>query len=343
MGFSVRTKKKQLSDPAFLKRVKDTIKQYGMIAKGDRVLVAVSGGPDSVCLLKALHDLARKLDIELVVANMDHCLRGKESEKDSMFVRELAEDMALPFVHKKINVKSAGKKGASVEEKAREKRYEFFKEGAVAERCGVIATGHSMDDQAETVLMRVIYGSSLSGLAGIHPVRFEKGLKIIRPLIRVSRREILGFLGKSAPGYVEDSSNRDMRFLRNSVREEVLPFLEKYNPRLKRSLANLSDALREDLAFLEAEKERTMKKHVREKQARVDIRDLILQPKAVRREVFKELFARSGGNVKKLTYRHWMDMDHFLRAAVKNRSLDLPGNVSVTKRDGELFFRKRAA
>ena len=331
-------KRKSLTGAAFLKRVKDTIKHYDMLAEGDRVLVAVSGGADSVCLLKALVDLRRQLGIDLVVANMDHCLRGSQSESDSRFVMELAAALELECRHKKVRVAEGGAAGASLEEKAREKRYAFLKQAAAKSGCNVIATGHTMDDQAETVLLRVIYGSSLAGISGIYPVRQEGAFRLARPLIRTTRRDILDFLKGARQGYVEDPSNKDLKFLRNSVRHRILPFLEKYNPSLKRSLANLADALREDFIFLDAERKKALGKH--QGSGSVEMKDIILQPKAVRKEVLKELFRRAGGNVKKLTHRHWMDMDYFIRSAEKGRSLDLPGGIRLSKRDGSVIFEK---
>jgi tRNA(Ile)-lysidine synthase len=333
-------KKKTISKSTFLKRIKDTIRQYDMLHEGDKVLIAVSGGADSVCLLEALVSLRKGMGIDIVVANMDHCLRGKESERDSSFVRELSSKLDLPFAYKKVNVRSAGKRGTSTEEQAREKRYAFLREAAGKNGCGVIATGHTMDDQAETVLMRVVYGASPLGLAGIPPVRDEGSCRLIRPLIRVGREEIIAFLKKGGSSFVEDSSNKNVRFLRNSLRLEVLPFLEKYNPKLKRSLVNLSDAVREDLAFLESEQRKIAGKYANS--TKVAIKDMILQPKALRKQVFKALFKRAGGNVKKLTYRHWMDMDQFLRTADKGKSLDFPGDIRVTKKRDELVFGRRS-
>jgi len=336
------SKKKQLSYHAFLKRVADTIEQYDMLHKGDKVLVAVSGGADSVCLLKALLDMRDKLGISVAAANMDHGLRGKESAKDSRFVKTLAEKLGVKLFHKKVAAASGPGKGKSVEERAREKRYDFLVKAAASHGCNVIATGHTMDDQAETVLMKVIYGASISGITGIPPVRQEKTLRIVRPLIRVERKDVLVFLEKAGMGHVEDSSNLDLKFQRNRIRHEVIPRLEKYNPKLKRTLTNLADTLREDLLFLDGLKKRSAAGRGARKSAGVgvSIRDLILQPKTLRKEIFKELFTRAGGNVKKLTYRHWIDADRFLRTAEKGRSLDLPGGVKVMKKNSELVFRR---
>jgi len=339
-------RKKNLSRSAFLKRVNDTIKHYDMLHPGDKVLVAVSGGADSVCLLKALFDMRKKLGIDIVVGTLDHGLRGAESKRDAAFVKKFSEKLRFVCVSRKINLKSVLKKNASLEEHAREKRYAFLSETAAANGCNVIATGHTMDDQAETVLMRVINGSSLAGITGIPPVREERGRRLVRPLIRTARRDILEFLKKEALGYAEDSSNTDMKFQRNRTRHEILPFLEKYNPRLKRSLVNLSDILREDLEFSHDQKQRTIQKYTSGSDsgafARMKLKDILLQHAVLRKELFKELFRKAGGDIKGLTYRHWMDVDYFLRTASKNMSLDLPGGVKVKRTADEIMFVKRS-
>jgi len=202
----------------------------------------------------------------------------------------------------------------------------------------VIATGHTIDDQAETVLMRVVYGSSFAGLTGIPPVREEGPLRIVRPLIRTERKDIDDFLKKMKMSHVEDVSNQDQRFVRNRLRHELLPFLEGYNPKIKRALTNLSDTLREDLAFIDRQKKGIIRKKVLTGGTTVKIKDIVLQPKTVRKEIFKDLFAEAGGNVKKLTYRHWMDMDNFVRAAGGRCVLDLPGNIRIGKKDGMVRF-----
>jgi len=335
--------KRKLSQSAFIKKVRDAVKQYDMIRPGGKVLVAVSGGPDSVCLLKALMEMRRDLDLEIVVGNLDHGIRGKESGEDSDFVRKLAEDLGLDCVHKKTSVKARRNRKKSLEECAREKRYKFLKEAAGKHNCDVIATGHTMDDQAETVLIRLITGASLKGMAGIPVVRYEEDLKIVRPLIGVEKKEVLGYLEAIGWKYRVDRTNKERKHLRNRIRHEVLPFLGNYNPRIKRALVNLSDTVREDIAFLEAEKKRVVNDYPKTRKGPVKIRtgDLILQPRALRKEVFKHLFTRAGGNVKKLTYRHWRDMDYFLRAGGKGRSLDFPGGVRVTKVRDEIEFKKR--
>ncbi|MDP8258097.1 MAG: tRNA lysidine(34) synthetase TilS [Candidatus Aadella gelida] len=333
-------KNKKVSYSAFLKNVKDTIKQYDMLEKGDRVLVGVSGGADSVCLLKALIGIKKTLGIDIVVANLDHSLRGAESAKESLFVVKLSKELGVECVSEKINVKSRGVRGMSVEEKARDARYKFFCRIAKEKRCTVIATGHTMNDQSETVIMKILYGSSISGLSGIPPVRKEKQFRIIRPLIRTGRKDIIGFLDGCGLHHIEDSSNKDMRFRRNRIRQEILPYLEKYSPRIKRLLVNLSDTLREDISFIEDAKKNVNKNKGTGKSGsgEMKVKELLSLPETVRKTVLKELFINSGGNVKKLTYRHWIDMNGLIKSSGKGKSLDLPGNVAIVKKKGKIVF-----
>jgi len=339
-------KKKVLSYSAFVKRVKDTISYHDMLQRGDRVLVAVSGGPDSVCLLKALCALRKPLGIELVVATLDHCIRGKESVKDADFVKDLSKKLGLVCVRKKIDVVKLNKNSKrSLEETAREARYGFLKEAAKKHKCGVIATGHTMDDQSETVLLRIMTGASLKGIAGIPPVRHEGSIRFIRPLIGVEKREVIDHLRDTGLRYREDRTNNETKHLRNKVRLEILPFLEKYNPKIRRALVNLSDTVREDLAFLELERGRAVKGCLDGKEAAktaaIKLKDIILQPQALKKEIFKELFKRAGGDVKKLTHRHWKDMDRSFRAGKHDVFLDLPGHIRVKKTEDQIEFIKR--
>jgi tRNA(Ile)-lysidine synthase len=325
----------------FLKNVKETIAHYGMLEKGDRVLAAVSGGADSVSLLLSLVALRRNLGIETAAANLDHGVRGNESASESVFVESLARDIEVEYIHEKLVDVSGNPDKRSLEEKLRKKRYEFFVKAAKKLGCNVIATGHNMDDQAETVVMRVIKGSSASGLGGIPPVRDEKGIRIIRPLIRTSRIDIEKFIRSSGKSNVEDSSNEDKRFLRNRVRLEVLPYLEKINPSVRMALVNIADSVREETTLSEDVRGERAGKIISRggSGSFVLLKDYLASEPVVRRQVFKMLFTHAGGSVKKLSYRHWILMDRFARTQSKARSLDFPGNVQVVKDKGKLVFR----
>ncbi|MCX5714939.1 MAG: tRNA lysidine(34) synthetase TilS, partial [Candidatus Omnitrophica bacterium] len=234
-----------------IERVLKTIRNYEMLKPGDTVLIAVSGGPDSVFLLQALAHLKIKLKLKkLVVCNLDHGIRGKESSEDSLFVKKIAEDLNLGFIHKKIDLSKKRSKDLSTEEIAREERYKFFNDAAKAVKADIVATGHTLDDQAETILMRIIKGASLKGVIGISPVREEGPLKIIRPLFELEKAEIERYLDERGREYRIDSTNSEGIYFRNVVRKDIIPYLEKYNPRLKRALCSLAEHLREDFEFI---------------------------------------------------------------------------------------------
>jgi len=229
--------------------VRAFVLERGMFAPGDRVLVAVSGGPDSVTLLHVLHRLRHDLKIVLYVAHLDHRLRGEASSKDAAFVAELASRLNLPCVLGGRQVREFVRRSkTSPEEGGRIVRYAFLEEMASRFDASKIATGHTLDDQAETVLFRLIRGSGTKGLSGIPPVR--QGL-FVRPLLGISRKEIERYLDACGQRFREDLSNRDLRFSRNRIRHQVLPDLISHNPNLLRTLGRTAEILRGEDAVLE--------------------------------------------------------------------------------------------
>ncbi len=226
-----------------LTKVKETIKKYSMLNPGDRVLVAVSGGPDSVCLLSVLHVLAKDLDLELHVAHLDHLFRGKESADEALFVSDLAKKFGIPSTIEKVDVPAyCLERGLSPQEGAREVRYDFLQRVAKTVGASQIATGHTANDQAETFLMRLIRGAGASGLSAIPPVREN----IIRPLIEATRDEVLGYLNETGLAFVTDPSNAKPVYTRNRIRMEVLPVLQRFNPRIVATLAAEAGQLRDE-------------------------------------------------------------------------------------------------
>jgi tRNA(Ile)-lysidine synthase len=221
---------------AVLERVRKTIIRYNMLPLGSRVAVAVSGGPDSVCLLHVLLELAPAFDISLSVAHLNHRLRGAESDQDEEFVAGLAACLGLPFHRASADVAAAKD---NLEQAGRRARRAFFAD-LNADR---VALGHTRDDQAETVLFRVLRGSGLRGLVGIYPVTDGDSGRpsYVRPLIDVTRGEVVEFLRGRGIEFREDSSNLDSRFARNRIRHSLLPQLARdWNPRIGDSLAQLA-------------------------------------------------------------------------------------------------------
>jgi tRNA(Ile)-lysidine synthase len=219
-----------------------------MLRPGERALAAVSGGPDSVCLLDVLCQLAPKLGVTVAgVAHLNHKLRGRESEEDERFVDELARSYGISFFREAANLTDKG----NLEEAAREARRKFFARlirDGVADR---VATGHTLDDQAETVLFRILRSTGPSGIAGILPATAEG---LIRPLIGVTRTQVLTYLAARGLRWREDSTNCDPRFSRNRIRNELMPQLaQDWNPRIAVTLARCADIAQEEEKWWESE------------------------------------------------------------------------------------------
>lgn len=339
-----------------IEQVLKTIRNYDMLKSGDTVLAAVSGGPDSVFLLHALGQLKRKLGIKrIVVCNLDHGLRGKESADDSKFVKKLAAGQCFDFIHKRIRLKERllrrpakggpprnddEYKDMSTEELAREERYEFFREAARSVRADCLATGHTLDDQAETILMRIVKGSALKGIVGISPVRKEGSVRVIRPLLEIEKKDIEEYLDRCGLPYRIDSSNIEMKYFRNVVRKEIMPFLEKYNPRLKRALFSLAEHLREDFEFIETARAQSQKhiKSSKRGQIEISLKDMVMQPRALQKEILRDSLAAVGGKVKKLSFRHWKDIESLIKHKRTGSRVDLPGSIRVTRTGKALVF-----
>jgi tRNA(Ile)-lysidine synthase len=222
----------------------DSLVKSGLLKSGDRVLVALSGGPDSVALLHLLHAASDCLGIELRAAHLDHALR-KESFEDARFVADLCSSLNIPLVVERCDIAAmARRKRQGLEEAGREQRREFLSRVAHRQGCSFIALGHHRGDQAETVLHRLLRGTGLSGLAAM---RLRSG-PFIRPLLPFSRDQILDFLVQRQLDYREDSSNRERCFTRNRIRLDLMPLLKKFNPRVEERLTTLSRqiALEED-------------------------------------------------------------------------------------------------
>jgi len=233
-------------------------REQGLFAGQSPVVLAVSGGPDSVALLLILGHLRQPLDLELWVAHFDHGLRRRpEREAERALVSRLAEELGLPFLLGQADTRAyARRRHLSLEEAARALRYAFLASEAERLGAGVVATGHTADDQAETVLMHIIRGSGLAGIAGMRPRSSwpfpgHSGLLLARPLLAVSRRQIERYCQEEGLSPCLDATNQMLEPLRNRVRHELLPLLRRYNPRVDQALLRLAGAAAADAAYLD--------------------------------------------------------------------------------------------
>jgi tRNA(Ile)-lysidine synthase len=229
-----------------------------LLKPGLRLAVGLSGGADSVALLRVLAERSGELGLVLHAAHLHHGLRGAEADADLEFARALAAELGLPFHEARVDVTAeaaaaSGKDGETLEEAARRLRYGWFRQLLASGEVEAVATAHTRDDQAETVLAKFLRGAWTEGLAGIHPtVEFPEG-RILRPLLEATRAEVEAFLNGLGQGWREDSSNRHLTFTRNRIRHELLPLLEGWNPRLREHLAQMATLARDEEGWWQAE------------------------------------------------------------------------------------------
>jgi len=225
-------------------------RQEGLVSPGDRILIAVSGGPDSVCLAHHLRRVSGPKRLRLSMLHVHHGLRGKEADRDAAFVARLASRLGIPLAIKRISVRDFAKRERrSLEDAARVLRYRTLAERAVASGCNKVAAGHQLDDQAETVLMHLLRGTKARGLAGIPAKRPLKGkVALIRPLLILRREDVLEYLRAYGLRLRKDRSNDSERFTRNWVRRRLLPLLETRNPSIREHLTAIAGDIGRRLA-----------------------------------------------------------------------------------------------
>jgi tRNA(Ile)-lysidine synthase len=254
-------------------KVLTAIKHYNMLSPGDHLAVGLSGGADSVALLHVLRGMAEELGLTITALHLNHQLRGGESNRDEAFVRRLCWDWHVRLLVKSAPVAELARRGGqSVEACARDIRYDFFRRSA----SGKVATAHTLSDSAETVLLNLMRGTALRGLAGIPPVRGN----VVRPLILCSRAEVEAYCERHGLDYVTDSTNLDDAFTRNRIRHDVTPVLAELNPGFLNCVAGMTDALREDADYLDGLAADTLQTARRDKN-RYDRAAILSQPRPI--------------------------------------------------------------
>jgi len=342
-----------MSDTLF-NQVLETIREYGMVRPGDRVAVAVSGGADSVALLMLLDGLRPQLGISLLAAHFNHRLRGRGSEEDEKFVRDLANEYGMELVCGRADVAvEAQRAHTNLEETARQHRYEFFRRLVAEGKAERVATAHTADDQAETLLGRLGRGTGPPGLVGIYPVLG----RVIRPLLRVRREELRAYLASRGQAWRDDPTNEDTTRLRARIRKELLPLLEeKLSRALVSHLGWLAELARGEEAFWAALIEDRFRAFAEGSAERVSIavRDLLspftIPKEAAAKEVHSEalraatrrlvrrIFDQVKGGHGQLSAEHVERVIELAAARPSGRKVQLPGGTTAERRFDRLVF-----
>jgi tRNA(Ile)-lysidine synthase len=328
--------------PSLTTRMLATIRGRARVPPGSTLLVAVSGGADSVALLDALRRIAPRLRLRLAVAHLNHGIRGRAADADAAFVRALAKAHKLPCVVGRADVpRLARRRGVSLEMAAREARYRFL--AAAARRTGAdaIATAHTADDQAETILLNLLRGTGAQGLAGIPYVGTAHGRRIVRPLLEATRADVVAYLRRRRLAWREDATNRDPAFLRNRVRHELLPLLEaRFNPRVRAALLRAGHIAEAEDAWLEDLAGRALAGCLARGVLSAD--RLRALPLGARRRVLRLWLARAGVPASAVDFDAVERLDRAVRRDRGSERVALRGGWTAQRAYGELRLRRAA-
>lgn len=324
------------------KKVHHTIQALDLLKPGDRIVVAVSGGPDSVALLGCLVALSRRWNWELSIGHVNHGLRGTESDEDADFVKKLGKHFDLPVSIRDVHLKKQDAQfiKQSFQAYARDVRYQAL-DNILQERCATkIATAHTADDQAETVLMWMLRGSGTGGLSGIPP---KRGERIVRPFLHITRNDIETYLGQRQLSYRIDSSNSQPVYLRNRLRLDMMPHLKEYSPGIVNVLSRQAEIIRDDHAYLEqaaAEAFRQSCVTEGEDVIELDRTTLLALPRAIQRRVIRHSLQKMNGNMQSPRFDRIQQVLDRLEHGKSGWSIHI-NTVDIGQEYDRLVFSKR--
>ncbi len=321
-------------------RVRQYIRTHQMFTAGELVIVGVSGGPDSVALLHLLHQFKFELGIDLHVFHLDHGLRGEQSAEDARYVRQLADGLSFPSTIVGLGPEVLKRLGGSIQAAARSYRLDELRSLALRLGATKVTVGHNQDDQAETVLMRVLRGTGMRGLTGIHPVRQLAGLTFVRPLLETPRTQIEQYCrdNELLPRY--DASNGRADYLRNRLRLELLPQLRReYNPAIHKNLAAMATVLQEEDALLDGIAAAALEQATQGSgNPGYSAQSLLDQPQAVCRRALRLAARRAMSPDFDLGFQSVAEIQELLLKLQGSHCLDLPSGLQAIVEYGQLRF-----
>ncbi|MCM0647674.1 tRNA lysidine(34) synthetase TilS [Clostridium swellfunianum] len=303
-----------------------TIKEHNMINKGDKIIVAVSGGPDSICLLHILSKMKEELNLILYAAHVNHCLRGEEADKDEEYVKQFCKSLGVECFSRRVDInKLSGERNMSTESVAREARYDFFDELYNSLGAQKIALAHNANDQAETVLMRIIRGTGMEGIIGIKAVRENI---FIRPLINIKRESIEKYCEDNILLPRIDKTNLESIYTRNKIRLELIPYIkENFNGDIISTLNRLADTIARDNEYLENITKEKYKSYCERKGEKVIInKEAFKEHEAIITRIIRQALGELRGNLYNVEKVHIYDLINLQKSGT-GKKINLPNNV----------------
>lgn len=339
---------------SFARSLRREWQRLGLARNDDTILVAVSGGADSVALLLALDELVKsgKLNVTIAVAHLDHKLRGPASKSDALWVAKLAKQLRHEITVSRIDVKKRAASGRdNLEQVARRIRYDFLAKTAKSRKAGLVLTAHTMDDQAETVLLNLLRGSGADGLGGIEPVRpliEGKETLLVRPLLSWARRQDTETYCRAREvEFRNDEMNLDESLARVRVRRQLLPLMTGFNPKVVQGLTRTAELLREDTTALDSAAARLLElasegtrvgRNAKGSAAILRLDLLVMANPAVRRRALRQWLGRCRGDLRRLERVHILAVEGLLLGDHGGRAIELPGGSKVSRKSGLIRY-----
>lgn len=320
-------------------KVLSTINKYELIKKGDKIVVGLSGGPDSVCLLHILNRMKEEWNLEIYAAHLNHQIRGIEAQKDAFYISKLCEDLGITFFIKSIDVpKYCEDNGLSIEEGARKLRYEMFYEIKHNIKANKIAIGHNLNDQAETILMRMMRGTGLQGLKGIDYIR--DGV-IIRPILDIERHDIEEYCKQNNLNPRIDQTNLESIYTRNKIRLELIPYMkDNFNSNIIESIVRIGNSLRSDNDYIENESLKKFKElsNITKDSVELNLNEYINLHNSIKVRVLRNSIKEILGDTNFIDQRHIDDIIELEEDSKIDKVINLPRGVFVYRKKNSLVF-----
>lgn len=325
-----------------LDKVRETINKHNLIEKGDRIVLGLSGGPDSVCLLHVLKQLEQEMDISVYAAHLNHQIRGIEAQKDVMYISELCDSLGVRFFVKSIDVpKYCKENGLSLEDGARRLRYEMFYEIKDKIKANKIAVGHNLNDQAETILMRIMRGTGLQGLKGIEHSRDI----IIRPLLDTDRKDIENYCEANNLNPRIDSTNLESIYTRNKIRLELIPYMkDNFNPNIIESLVRMSSTLKDDGNFIEEQAIDKYKELAQKDKENIkfNVYNLSKVHISIKNRILRKAISEILGDTNFIEQKHLEDVIGMLSEDKIDKQINLPRGIIVYRTKNDIIVTNKA-